>query len=243
MERALGESELAALAEQLAACASQFDVFRYLREITQRFGYRYFAVNSIPREGHARMSETIIITSAPSDLIKRHDEFDFTASNPIALRMRSTGAPVEFRFDTPTTVFDGTEHSTMLSVLREYDLNTWLAVPVFTPGRSEAVISFLGNRDPAVYSELAELVLIGAYTQDRLSQVSARTRAPASPLTERELECLVWTSAGKTSLEIAKILDLSEHTVNHYLNNATRKSGTVNRTQTVAYALRNGWIE
>lgn len=243
MERALGESELAALAEQLAACSSQFDVFRYLREVTQRFGYRYFAVNSLPKEGHARISETVIITSAPSDLIKRHDEFDFSASNPIATRMRATGAPVEFRFDTPTTVFDGTEHSAMLSVLREYDLNTWLAIPVFTPGRAEAVISFLGHREPAVYSELAELMLIGSYTQDRLSQVSARARAPASPLTERELECLIWTSAGKTSLEIAKILDLSEHTVNHYLNNATRKSGTVNRTQTVAFALRNGWIE
>ena len=51
------------------------------------------------------------------------------------------------------------------------------------------------------------------------------------------------TAAGKTSVEIAKILNLSEHTVNHYLNNATRKSGTVNRTQTVASALRNGWID
>jgi len=54
---------------------------------------------------------------------------------------------------------------------------------------------------------------------------------------------LTWTAAGKTSAEIAEILGLSEHTVNHYLNKATKKLDTVNRTQAVAKALRVGLIE
>ncbi|MFP3803129.1 response regulator transcription factor, partial [Paraburkholderia sp. SIMBA_027] len=55
--------------------------------------------------------------------------------------------------------------------------------------------------------------------------------------------CLNWTAAGKTSAEIADILGLSEHTVNHYLNRATKKLDTVNRTQAVAKALRIGLIK
>jgi DNA-binding CsgD family transcriptional regulator len=41
---------------------------------------------------------------------------------------------------------------------------------------------------------------------------------------------------------MAKILDLSEYTVNHYLSRATRKLDSVNRVQTVAKAIRAGLI-
>lgn len=235
------------VSDHLLMCSSQFDVFRYMREITQRFSYRYFAINSLDGEFQARLADTIIITSAPSDLIRRHDEYDFAASNPVLAHMRTTGAPFEFRFGPGSVGFGGAKddstHGAMLAVLHEYDIDTWFAVPVRTPGRGESLVSYLGQRSPLSFPEMAELGLISAFAYDRLSKVSAAAAAPESPLTERELECLVWTSAGKTSVEIAKILNLSEHTVNHYLNNATRKSGTVNRTQTVAYALRNGWIE
>ena len=76
--------------------------------------------------------------------------------------------------------------------------------------------------------------------QDR---VSAQPAKMGSPLSERERECLIWTSGGKTSVEIARILGLSEHTVNHYLNNAARKLNAGNRTQAVAFAMRQGFID
>ncbi|MNY40575.1 HTH-type quorum sensing-dependent transcriptional regulator VjbR [compost metagenome] len=62
-------------------------------------------------------------------------------------------------------------------------------------------------------------------------------------MSEREIDCLNWTAAGKTSAEIAEIMMLSEHTINHYLNRATKKLDTVNRTQAVAKALRVGLIK
>lgn len=59
-------------------------------------------------------------------------------------------------------------------------------------------------------------------------------------LTSREMDCLRWTAEGKTSSEISTIIDLSEHTVNHYLISAARKLDCVNRVQAVAKALRLG---
>ena len=231
------------LIEQLKNCASQFDVFRCLREITQSYGFRYFSVNILPRESQLKLSESVIITSAPSDLIKRHDEFGRAKANPVIDLMRKTGAPFEYRFDKNTDIEPDSGTAEIIGILKDYDLCTWLAIPVFTPGRGEAVISFIGHRPEVTSGEFGEISYLAAIAQDRLAEVSAQEAAPVSPLTDRELECIVWTAAGKTSVEIAKILGLSEHTVNHYLNNATRKSGTVNRTQTVAFALRNGWIE
>ncbi|WP_158285687.1 helix-turn-helix transcriptional regulator [Pseudohoeflea suaedae] len=230
------------LLQQLGACTSQFDVFRCLREVTQSYGFRYFSVNSMPRDSQFRLSDTVIITSAPSDLIKRQDGFESSESNPVVAAIRATGAPFEVRFGERERG-DSRKFDRVEQILSEFDLSTWLIVPVFTPGAGEAVISYLGNRPSLKAFELAELALLSSKAKDRLTMVSAQDKPQASPLTERELECVVWTAAGKTSVEIAKILNLSEHTVNHYLNNATRKSGTVNRTQTVASALRNGWID
>jgi|GEM_PF-2557606 DNA-binding CsgD family transcriptional regulator len=62
-------------------------------------------------------------------------------------------------------------------------------------------------------------------------------------ITAREQSCLAWTAEGKTSDEIGIILDLSPHTVNHYLGSAARKLGATNRMHAVAKALRMGLIE
>lgn len=39
-------------------------------------------------------------------------------------------------------------------------------------------------------------------------------------LTERELECIHWTAAGKSAAEVAAILSISQHTVRQHLKNA-----------------------
>jgi DNA-binding CsgD family transcriptional regulator len=61
---------------------------------------------------------------------------------------------------------------------------------------------------------------------------------PSETLTRREIECLRWSAAGKSSDEIAIILDLSSHTVVGYLKSAMRKLDSVNRMQAVARAFR-----
>jgi DNA-binding CsgD family transcriptional regulator len=56
-------------------------------------------------------------------------------------------------------------------------------------------------------------------------------------LTSREREVLTWASRGKTSAEIALILDLRERTVNFHFDQAMKRLNVVNRTHAVARAL------
>ncbi|ACB26676.1 response regulator transcription factor [Methylobacterium radiotolerans] len=56
-------------------------------------------------------------------------------------------------------------------------------------------------------------------------------------LTGREREVLTWASRGKTSAEIALILDLRERTVNFHFDQAMKRLNVVNRTHAVARAL------
>lgn len=61
-------------------------------------------------------------------------------------------------------------------------------------------------------------------------------------LTERELECLYWIAEGKTSDEIAVILGISRNTINNYITSVMRKTSTKNRSEAIAYAVRNNLV-
>jgi len=67
-------------------------------------------------------------------------------------------------------------------------------------------------------------------------------RASADPLSERERECLMWVSEGKTTDEVALILGVSSNTVNSYIAHAIQKFGASNRAMAIATAIRSGII-
>jgi len=68
--------------------------------------------------------------------------------------------------------------------------------------------------------------------------VAARVR-----LSERELQCLSWSAAGKTAWETGKILDLSEWTVVYHLQKAKRKFGLARKQEVIAHAMSLGLIK
>ena len=62
-------------------------------------------------------------------------------------------------------------------------------------------------------------------------------------LNDREVETLTWVARGKTSAEIAKILDLTKRTVDFHLDNARSKLGAATRTQAAIKAATGRLIE
>jgi len=71
-----------------------------------------------------------------------------------------------------------------------------------------------------------------------VKQESEKEKETAKTLTSREVECLHWIAAGKTSGEIAIILAISENTVNFHLKNSLIKLNSNNRVQAVAKAVQ-----
>jgi DNA-binding NarL/FixJ family response regulator len=62
-------------------------------------------------------------------------------------------------------------------------------------------------------------------------------------LNDREIETLTWVARGKTSAQIAKILDLSKRTIDFHLDNARTKLGAATRTQAAIKAAVGRLIE
>jgi DNA-binding NarL/FixJ family response regulator len=63
------------------------------------------------------------------------------------------------------------------------------------------------------------------------------------PLTPREREILILVAEGHTNAEIAKLLYISEKTVQTHRSNILDKLGIHDRTELVRYAIRHGLIE
>jgi DNA-binding NarL/FixJ family response regulator len=66
---------------------------------------------------------------------------------------------------------------------------------------------------------------------------------PAHPLSPREYQVLCLAAQGLTNKEIAYRLGISERTVQFHINSIFNKTATSSRTEAVALALRNGWLQ
>ncbi len=78
----------------------------------------------------------------------------------------------------------------------------------------------------------------------RLARVARSEIWPKSvALSEREIQSLTWAARGKTSTEIAQILELSKRTVDFHIDNARSKLGTTTRIEAVVKAISGRLIE
>jgi DNA-binding NarL/FixJ family response regulator len=72
--------------------------------------------------------------------------------------------------------------------------------------------------------------LLVEIVRNRLAQ-NPRAVPVQFTLTEREMEALTWVARGKSSTDIAVLLNVSERTVNFHINNVIRKVGVATRVQ------------
>ncbi|MGN8276955.1 helix-turn-helix transcriptional regulator [Pseudomonas sp. SMV71] len=77
--------------------------------------------------------------------------------------------------------------------------------------------------------------------QARFNQLEDK-QPPPIRLTNREKEFLQWSEAGKSSWEIAVIVDCSEANVNYHFNNIRRKFGVSSRHLAGKIAREQGLI-
>jgi LuxR family transcriptional regulator len=134
--------------------------------------------------------------------------------------------------------------------LNDFGLSRGITVPVHLPFGRFAVVSAISDRSCANWVGVREKareplhLLTHVFTQfilDRGYEAQIETVSPVR-LTPREIECLQWASAGKTSSETAIIIGRSLETVRLHLKNAIRKLDACNRAQAVAAAVQMGLI-
>lgn len=89
---------------------------------------------------------------------------------------------------------------------------------------------------PLDFELLVEIV------RNRLTQHTERTPIDFA-LTDREIEALTWVAKGKSSTDIAVLMNVSERTVNFHIGNVIRKLGVATRVQAAIRCALLGLID
>lgn len=228
---------------EIAGLNTQFDIFRFMKRLTEACEFRAFMVLDLSSEVASELSQYTVITSWPAELLQRYDEEGTLQKSRVMAQLRKSTIPFSVSMDFLVNGEEYTAKKTVISLFERFEMINSVWFPVHDVTMRRGAISFSGNKTVLPANRLAELFYISCHVFARLSEIRSLDLRVPETLSEREIDCLNWTAAGKTSAEIAEIMMLSEHTINHYLNRATKKLDTVNRTQAVAKALRVGLIK
>ncbi|MBX4954659.1 LuxR family transcriptional regulator [Rhizobium lentis] len=229
--------------QEIAGLKTQFDIFRFMKRVTETYRSRAFMVLNLPPVTSLDLQGSTVITSWPAELLALYDQEGLLVNSPVLRRLRTSTCPFFYDMSRQSWSRDDGKSALVTGLFERFRMTRCAYFPTHEPSGQRGAVSFAGDREPFSPTEMRELCYIAIHVFDRLAEIRNLDNRMTDTLTDREIDCLNWTAAGKTSAEIAEILALSEHTVNHYLNRATKKLDTVNRTQAVAKALRIGLIK
>jgi len=208
-----------------------------LSEIGQTYGLDSFLAAHFPTVDRSGLLENLITSNWTVAAQRDSDRLNQFKDDPLVVELRGSIVPVVVCKSWLTGAL-GERREIRSSLLRVGDGGAVGFAPHDVAGRRYIVL-FAGQR-PALAKHVACLVYATLAALDEY--VKETDLEPEHTLTNREVSCLEWAAAGKSSAEIAIILSLSEHTVNGYFKSATTKLNCVSRMQAIAVACKRNII-
>lgn len=207
-----------------------------------QFGFSGFLISTTPDLRAAGERQTFF-DGWPDNFNGHYIENDFYKDDPVVAMCLRAADPFEWS-EAPYDPQAAPRSREVMNVAADFGLKNGFAVPIH---RQRGMIDTVtmggdyGALDPrakrsihlvALYAHSKALALIGAGHPDPYRRT----------LSQGEREVLAWTAAGKTSWEISVILGVSEAAIAKRIKVASRKLGSVNKTQAVVEAIRTRQI-
>lgn len=216
------------------------DVHDVCAKLAEDFGYNYFMITKDPNTDATSLEGLVDISNWPNELVKNYDDLNILESNPIVGSFRRTNVPYYWNIANELTNIQDDFTKERNELLRESNILACVFFSVHSSNGEIGTVSYSGNQFGLEADEyrLMKLGFLSSAIFNKLHTIRLVQKEKSSNLSKREIECLEWTSRGKTSSEIAMIIGLSEHTVNAYLYSACNKLDSVNRVHAVSKAIR-----
>ncbi|MBB4261343.1 autoinducer binding domain-containing protein [Bradyrhizobium sp. CIR3A] len=227
---------------QTAGDANAFE--RVAARLTHKLGFQRFA--------YLRLTGDIplLISSYPRSWTSRYFDLRYQQLDPVVLRARAerdlfswggearapAGNQAQRRFFDEATTFG---------------IRSGITVPIRGGfGQMAAFTLATSDRDvdlDHLAGEWRDIVhQVGLYfhvhVATKLDTAFVEPHPVGNELTQRERQCLAWTSQGKTAADIAVLAAIAPRTVVFHLENARRKLSAASIAQCVAVALRRGLL-
>lgn len=237
------ELPLSNFSDRISECKTNYDILRLVRELVQAHRFGHFLIARLPEPGESKITAISIVSNWPSEMVAAFDENGLLAKSPEIHASRKSTRPYIWRAgesDSQSPVLSDNDY---VDLFARFGIKMSVTIPVQQASGQRGIVSLSGNRETPSEAELMEISYYANLVYAQIAEIGDTGSGLENLLSARERECLQWTSSGKTSQEIATILKLSEHTVNHYLSAACHKLGATNRAHAVAKAIRAGLLD
>jgi LuxR family quorum-sensing transcriptional regulator LasR len=181
-----------------------------------------------------------------SDWLNKYTADKLHHFDPTFLHCLSKSTPLIWSPD----IFSGHRQKEMYEEASGYGIRSGVTLPIHGASGELGIVCFVSDTKPDKHfhndanRNLPELCCFRDFILEsslKFMKPSGGVETPIS-VTRRELECLKWCAAGKSSWEIGQILHCAEPTVNFHFNNIRRKFNTNSRQQAVVRAIKLGLI-
>lgn len=190
-------------------------------------------------------SKLVVIDGYPTNWVNHYFEHSYQLVDPVLAYCSKHIVPIQWQNLKQLT--DGAAQR-MMNEAGDFGLKSGITMPVHSPRGEMGVLSLTVNQSIKTAHDVTESALpyiqiFAGYLHEAVRRVFGLIEDPEAPqLTSREQECLRWVADGKTSWEIAHMLNVSERTVNFHLNNVMMKLDVCSRQHAVGKAAFQGLI-
>ena len=244
MTTTLDQKSSLGLLEGITSLADVASFKNNVQAFANALGYQYFAVSGVterPTGGYSFRHVECIPETFQNDFV----DVEKGQVDPVMQHCKTSFVPIVWDQGTYVAAGKGEAWEEMAS----HGMVSGVAVALHAPHGRHVLFGF-DRSEPAPVSDterqnvLAHLQLFAAYSVEPALDLltDGPGRESEVVLTDREIECLKWTMAGKTAKEISMILGISDSWTTKVLVGVSQKLGCVNKQQAAAKVLRLGLL-
>lgn len=232
--------------EILQSASTPSEICQRLTTFTSQYGLTSMIVGTMPAPNAPpkKQSDHLLASGFPAEWMQRYVARSYVRFDPVIRRIQSDIRPFQWG-ESAAYIEDNNREIAhqIFGEATEFGLRKGFAVPMITLEGDVAAVSLAGSDIDMPPHAPGMIAMVSTFAIARAIELRSRhVRRDIARLSQREVECLRWTAAGKTQWEISVIISISEFTVETHLKNASRKLAASSRAHAVAEAFRLGLI-
>jgi DNA-binding CsgD family transcriptional regulator len=250
---ARARESFSAFVAKLDASKTSADLQGILEEAVSPVGYEFFAYQIVqaPNIEAGAKRHAAGISNYPGTW-RRHDiSSAYVNDNPVTQQVHQRRTPFIWQEKINSDTLS-TRQKRPFGDTTDMGVRNGLTIPLLPRMGETASLSLIpeiGHESPQMMrASLNTVHILAEFFHARASrivmeeQLSHASRRRKSFLSNRERETLTWVARGKSSWDISHILNISEKSVNFYIESVIVKLQASNRTQAVVKAIMLGLI-
>ncbi len=207
-----------------------------LQQFISSFGFTACLVTGVP-EPPTRLEEYILVNGWPDGWSEHYSKSDYYRYDPVATLCRKTSNPFEWS-DIRLDAERYPKSAQVMNAARDFGMCEGFLVPIMRTSGYQACVSIAGAKPDLDPDAKRALHVVSMFAHGRISHVQGGRVQKKGVLSPTEREILAWAAHGKTSWEIAEIMEIAKTSVDTLTKRAAAKLDAVNRTQAVVNAIR-----